>query len=334
MQDTLKSHPKHITTLRWFARIIGTFGLLWLLLNLYVIMELFISLVKKNLPLSFLFTEMPPFVTGTVIVISLGLLAGWKWDGLASGLIITGCFAHLFSSGSFSLFPYIFIGFIYFYCWQHSKESLSIRRKSSTLFSIKEQFQRLVTFAKDILKFTAIGIGKILINMLVTIGLVGAVILILIQVYWVNVDPPRLTFTDLPTFTKAEKITSKQLADIPQINEQVQAHEKYCAGVVNKKNFDDCRYEVYKVGKATSWFDILKFYEPFLSRNYFHVVGYDKVGDLFPFRVSRRAVYERKSLWIYPLQFEGQLLFLDFSVPDESDYDLLWVTVTYSWYPK
>lgn len=111
--------PKHVIMLRWFARIAS--------MPLFLILALLF--LEDGLPF-FLFAADPVHMTALSMML-LGFLAGWKWDGLAAGLILSGFLVDWIlvsvQSGRIALnmgpvvsfFP--IIGLIYFYCWRRKK---------------------------------------------------------------------------------------------------------------------------------------------------------------------------------------------------------------------
>lgn len=115
---------RHVIFLRWFARIIGS--LFFLLMT--------VLFIADGMPI-FLFATDPFHMTAMSITL-LGFLVGWKWDGLAAGLILTGVvadwiivsiqFGEIMSNMGpiFSFFP--LVGFIYLYCWWRSRKTLSV----------------------------------------------------------------------------------------------------------------------------------------------------------------------------------------------------------------
>ena len=72
------TQPKHIIVLRLFARVAS--------IPMFLILALLF--LEDGLPF-FLFAEDPIHMTALSMVL-LGFLAGWKWDGLAAGLILSG----------------------------------------------------------------------------------------------------------------------------------------------------------------------------------------------------------------------------------------------------
>jgi len=124
MQNRLQtSLPNHVIALRWFARIV----------SIPLILIVVLIFLEDGLPF-FLFTSDPIHMTALSLML-LGLLSGWKWDGLSAGLLLIGFLLDwlwvslqfgeiLLSMGPiFSFIP--IIGLIFLYCWRRSKKTLS-----------------------------------------------------------------------------------------------------------------------------------------------------------------------------------------------------------------